>query len=145
VFRIFIYCRTEYEDWLVIVGAVLQPVPLCPGAMSCPRVAQRLGRAVGALARDVRCGAHGSVAPCRAARPSPPSWLRVAAPSDPLLALSNQQLCQLWGDMVRTISDNYRSVFHRHHPMWRLLGYRSSFWIHNENGLTHYAGQVGLC
>ncbi|XP_063821837.1 C-Maf-inducing protein-like [Ostrinia nubilalis] len=93
----------EYEDWLVVVGAVLQPVPLCSGALSCPRVAKRLGRVLSALAHDSRCGAHACVAPCRAARPSPPSWLRAAAPSDPLLALPSQELCQLWGDMLGTL------------------------------------------
>lgn len=95
-----IFIRCEYEDWLVVVGAVLQPVPLCAGALSCPRVAQRLGKVLSALAHDSRCSAHACVAPCRAARPSPPSWLRAAAPSDPLLALPNPELCQLWGDMV---------------------------------------------
>ncbi|KAL0901504.1 hypothetical protein ABMA27_006742 [Loxostege sticticalis] len=93
----------EYEDWLLVVGAVLQPVPLCSGALGCPRVAQRLGRVLSALAHDSRCGAHSCVAPCRAARPSPPSWLRAAAPSDPLLALPSQDLCQLWGDMLGSL------------------------------------------
>ncbi|CAH0405361.1 unnamed protein product [Chilo suppressalis] len=93
----------EYEDWLLVVGAVLQPVPLCPGALSCPRVARRLGNVLSALACDTRCLAHACVTPCRAARPSPPSWLKAAAPTDPLLALPNQQLCQLWGDMVGSL------------------------------------------
>ncbi|XP_035445237.1 C-Maf-inducing protein [Spodoptera frugiperda] len=90
----------EYEDWLVVVGAVLQPVPLCAGAMSCPRVAKRLGKLLNALAHDPRCAAHACVAPARAARLCPPSWLRAAAPSDPLLALPNEELCQIWGDML---------------------------------------------
>lgn len=93
-------CRCEYEDWLVVVGAVLQPVPLCSGALNCPRVASRLGNVLYALVRDSRCAAHSCVAPARAARLYPPSWLRAAAPSDPLLAIPNKQLCQLWGDMV---------------------------------------------
>lgn len=92
--------RCEYEDWVVVVGAVLQPVPLCAGALACGRVAQRLGGVLRSLARDPRCAAHGSVAPARAARPCPPSWLRATAPSDPILALPHQQLCQLWGSMV---------------------------------------------
>lgn len=96
---LFIF-RCEYEDWLVVVGAVLQPVPLCAGAMSCPRVAKRLGKLLNALAHDPRCAAHACVAPARAARLCPPSWLRAAAPSDPLLALPNEELCQIWGDMV---------------------------------------------
>ncbi|XP_004930164.1 C-Maf-inducing protein [Bombyx mori] len=90
----------EYEDWLVVVGAVLQPVPLCSGALNCPRVASRLGNVLYALVRDSRCAAHSCVAPARAARLYPPSWLRAAAPSDPLLAIPNKQLCQLWGDML---------------------------------------------
>lgn len=84
-----------------MVGAVLQPVPLCSGAMNCPRVAKRLAKVLDILAHDSRCAAHACVAPARAARLYPPSWLRSAAPSDSLLALSNQQLCKLWGDMVR--------------------------------------------
>lgn len=92
--------RCEYEDWLVVVGSVLQPVPLCTAAMSCPRIAKCLANLLKAMARDPRCSAHICVAPARAARPYPPSWLRAAAPSDPLLALPHQQLCQLWGDMV---------------------------------------------
>uniref|UniRef100_A0A2A4JX98 C-Maf-inducing protein PH domain-containing protein n=1 Tax=Heliothis virescens TaxID=7102 RepID=A0A2A4JX98_HELVI len=93
----------EYEDWLVVVGAVLQPVPLCPGAMSCPRVAKRLGKLLNALAHDPRCAAHACVAPARAARLCPPSWLRAAAPSDPQLALPNEDLCQIWGDMLGSL------------------------------------------
>ena len=96
---LFIF-RCEYEDWLVVVGAVLQPVPLCAGALGCPRVAARLGKLLQALAHDTRCTAHACVAPARAARLSPPSWLRAAAPSDPLLALPHEDLCQIWGDMV---------------------------------------------
>lgn len=84
----------------MVVGTVLQSVPLCTAAMSCARVAKRLAILLNALARDPRCAAHICVAPARAARPSPPSWLRAAAPSDPLLALPHEQLCQLWGDMV---------------------------------------------
>ncbi|CAH2050427.1 unnamed protein product, partial [Iphiclides podalirius] len=90
----------EYEDWVVVVGAVLQPVPLCAGALACARVAARLGGVLRALARDPRCSAHVSVAPACAARPSPPSWLRAAAPSDPALVLPHQQLCELWGSMI---------------------------------------------
>lgn len=93
----------EYEDWLVVVGGVLQPVPVCVGAMRCPRVAQRLGAVLAALARDPRCAAHGSVAPARALRQHPPSWLKAAAPSDPHLALPNKQLCKLWGDMLESL------------------------------------------
>ncbi|PZC79118.1 hypothetical protein B5X24_HaOG216807 [Helicoverpa armigera] len=93
----------EYEDWLVVVGAVLQPVPLCAGAMSCPRVAKRLGKLLNALAHDPRCAAHACVAPARAARLCPPSWLRAAAPSDPQLALPNEDLCQIWGDMLGSL------------------------------------------
>ncbi|KAL4712707.1 hypothetical protein ACJJTC_008004 [Scirpophaga incertulas] len=94
---------SEYEDWLVVVGAVLQPVPMCAGAMACPRVARRVCRVLAALARDPRCAAHACVAPCRAARPSPPSWLRAAAPTDPLLTYPTHQLCQLWGDMLGSL------------------------------------------
>lgn len=90
----------EYEDWLVVVGAVLQPVPLCSAAMSCPRIAKRLVNVLHVLARDTRCAAHSSVAPARAARICPPSWLRATAPSDPMLSLSHQELCQIWGDML---------------------------------------------
>ncbi|KAM3967424.1 C-Maf-inducing protein [Aphomia sociella] len=93
----------EYEDWLVVVGAVLQPVPLCTGALSCPRVAKRLGKVLIALSQDQRCSAHACVAPARAARSSPPSWLKAAAPSDPLLALPQQQLCELWGSMIGSL------------------------------------------
>ncbi|CAK1602058.1 unnamed protein product [Parnassius mnemosyne] len=90
----------EYEDWLVVVGAVLQPVPLCAGALGCARVCVRLARVLGALARDPRCAAHACLAAAHAARPCPPSWLRAAAPSDPLLALPHHQLAQLWGSMI---------------------------------------------
>ncbi|XP_045536691.1 C-Maf-inducing protein [Papilio machaon] len=90
----------EYEDWVVVVGSVLQPVPLCAGALGCARVSARLAAVLRALARDPRCAAHASVAPACAARPSPPSWLRAAAPSDPALALPAQDLCQLWGAMI---------------------------------------------
>ncbi|XP_030040565.2 C-Maf-inducing protein isoform X1 [Manduca sexta] len=93
----------EYEDWLLVVGAVLQPVPVCGGAMSCPRVAKRLRNVLHKLALDSRCAAHSCVAPARAARLYPPSWLRAAAPSDPLLALPNKELCQLWGDMLGSL------------------------------------------
>lgn len=92
--------RCEYDDWLIVVGGVLQPVPLCTGAMSCPRIAERLGTILERLAHDPRCSAHACVAPARAARPSPPSWLKTAAPSDPILSLPHKRLCQLWGDMV---------------------------------------------
>ncbi|XP_045507541.1 C-Maf-inducing protein-like [Colias croceus] len=91
----------EYEDWLSVVGGVLQPVPLCANAMACPRIAFRLGNVLSALSRDQRCAVHGCVSPARAARPCPPSWLRAAAPSDPLLSLPHTKLCQLWGDMVQ--------------------------------------------
>lgn len=84
----------------MVVGGVIQPVPLCNAAMSCPRVAKRLGVVLNSLVRDPRCAAHSCVAPARAARRYPPSWLRAAGPSEPLLALAHQQLCQLWGDMV---------------------------------------------
>ncbi|KPJ07601.1 C-Maf-inducing protein [Papilio machaon] len=90
----------EYEDWVVVVGSVLQPVPLCAGALGCARVSARLAAVLRALARDPRCAAHASVAPACAARPSPPSWLRAAAPSDPALALPAQDLCRLWGAMI---------------------------------------------
>ncbi|XP_026493789.2 C-Maf-inducing protein-like isoform X1 [Vanessa tameamea] len=93
----------EYDDWLVVVGGVLQPVPFSAGAMKCPRVAARLGAVLERLASDPRCAAHTCVAPARAARPSPPSWLRVTAPSDPALSLPHKQLCQLWGDMLKTL------------------------------------------
>lgn len=85
---------------MVVVSGVLQPVPLCAGALACPRVAARLGGVLRALAADARCVVHAAVAPARAARPHPPSWLRAASPADPLLALPHRQLCQLWGDMV---------------------------------------------
>ncbi|XP_045771809.1 C-Maf-inducing protein-like [Maniola jurtina] len=93
----------EYDDWLVVVGGVLQPVPLSASALSCPRVASRLGSVLNRLAWDPRCAAHTCVAHARAARPSPPSWLRATAPSDPALALPHDQLCQLWGDMLKTL------------------------------------------
>ncbi|CAB3240689.1 unnamed protein product [Arctia plantaginis] len=93
----------EYEDWLLVVGAVLQPVPLCAAAMSCPRIAKRLGKVLHTLAHDSRCAAHSCVAPARAARLIPPSWLRTAAPSDPMLALPHEELCQLWGDMLGSL------------------------------------------
>ncbi|XP_032528283.2 C-Maf-inducing protein-like [Danaus plexippus] len=93
----------EYDDWLVVVGGVLQPVPLCVSAMSCPRVCARLCTVLGRLSRDPRCACHGCVSPARAARPSPPSWLRACAPSDPILALPQEQLCKLWGDMLKSL------------------------------------------
>ncbi|CAB3240023.1 unnamed protein product [Arctia plantaginis] len=93
----------EYEDWLLVVGAVLQPVPLCAAAMSCPRIAKRLGKVLHTLAHDSRCAAHSCVAPARAARLIPPSWLRTAAPSDPMLALPHEELRQLWGDMLGSL------------------------------------------
>lgn len=92
--------RCEYEDWLVVVGAVLQPVPICASAMACPGIAERLGKLLDVMAHDPRCAAHSCVAPARAARPYPPSWLRAVAPSDPHLALPQVKLCKLWGDMV---------------------------------------------
>ncbi|XP_063375697.1 C-Maf-inducing protein-like [Cydia amplana] len=96
---------SEYEDWVVVVGGVLQPVPLCAGALRCPRVAARLARVLRALAADARCAAHGCVAAprARAMRPHPPQWLRAASPSDPMLALPHADLCQLWGDMVGSL------------------------------------------
>ncbi|KAJ2947900.1 hypothetical protein O0L34_g9690 [Tuta absoluta] len=94
---------TEYEDWLVIVAGVLQPVPFCSKTLQCPQVAKRLGSVLHALARDPRCTVHTRIAPARAARPSPPSWLRAAAPSDPLLALPTADVAQLWGDMVGSL------------------------------------------
>ncbi|KAI8438547.1 hypothetical protein MSG28_011016 [Choristoneura fumiferana] len=93
----------EYEDWVCVVAGVLQPVPLCAGALACGRVAARLGGVLRALAGDARCAVHAAVAPARAARPHPPSWLRAASPADPLLALPHRQLCQLWGDMVGSL------------------------------------------
>ncbi|CAH2242175.1 jg22888 [Pararge aegeria aegeria] len=93
----------EYDDWLVVVGGVLQPVPFSVSAMSCPQVAARLGNVLNRLAHDPRCAVHTCVAHARAARPSPPSWLRATAPTDPLVALGHEQLCQLWGDMLKTL------------------------------------------
>ncbi|CAH0592474.1 unnamed protein product [Chrysodeixis includens] len=93
----------EYEDWLVVVGAILQPVPLCAGALGCPRVAARLGGLLRTLAHDPRCAAHSCVAPARAARLYPPSWLRAAAPSEPMLALPHEDLCSIWGDMLGSL------------------------------------------
>ncbi|XP_053620445.1 C-Maf-inducing protein-like [Plodia interpunctella] len=93
----------EYEDWLVVVGAVLQPVPFCAGALGCPRVAKRLQGVLNALAHDARCAAHSCLAPARAARSCPPSWLKVASPNNPQLELPQQQLCQLWGDMIGSL------------------------------------------
>ncbi|XP_022118843.2 C-Maf-inducing protein [Pieris rapae] len=93
----------EYEDWLTIVGGVLQPVPIRASAMACPRVAFRLGNVLNALSRDQRCSVHSCVASARAARPCPPSWLRAAAPSEPILSLPHAKLCQVWGDMVQAL------------------------------------------
>ncbi|VVC96581.1 unnamed protein product [Leptidea sinapis] len=78
----------EYEDWLAIVGGVLQPVPFCASAMMCPRIGPRLENVLSALSRDQRCIVHGCLAPAGAARPCPPSWLRAAAPSNPQLAIA---------------------------------------------------------
>ncbi|XP_013191239.2 C-Maf-inducing protein [Amyelois transitella] len=93
----------EYEDWLIVVGAVLQPVPFCTSALICPRVSKRLHSVLSALAHDARCAAHSCLAPARAARSCPPSWLRVASPNKPQLDLPQQNLCQLWGDMVGSL------------------------------------------
>lgn len=80
---------------------MLQPVPLCANALACPRVAGRLARVLSALAKDPRCASHACVAPARAARLCPPSWFKAVGPSEPLLALPHEQLCELWGCMVR--------------------------------------------
>lgn len=95
-----LFVRCEYEDWVCVVGAVLQPVPLCAGALRCPRVAARLARLLHALAGSAQCAAHASLCAARAQRVRPPSWLAAAAPSEPLLALPHDELAQLWGDMV---------------------------------------------
>ncbi|CAG9581429.1 unnamed protein product [Danaus chrysippus] len=75
----------------------------CVSAMSCPRICARLCTVLERLSRDPRCACHGCVSPARAARPSPPSWLRASAPSDPILALPQEQLCKLWGDMLKSL------------------------------------------
>ncbi|XP_023943353.2 C-Maf-inducing protein [Bicyclus anynana] len=118
----------EYDDWLVVVGGVLQPVPLSTSALSCPHVAARLGGVLRRLASDPRCAAHGCVAHARAARPSPPSWLRAAAPTDPALALPHDQLCQLWGDMMQTLLNccckrkSFLQSMSRHLPDFVIVG-----------------------
>ncbi|XP_041975811.1 C-Maf-inducing protein-like [Aricia agestis] len=93
----------EYEDWLVVVGSLLQPVPFCPAALGCPRLAQPLSTVLSRLAHDSRCAVHTCVIPSRAARPYPPSWLRAVSPSEPILKLPHKQLCQLWGDMLQML------------------------------------------
>ncbi|XP_072943157.1 C-Maf-inducing protein-like [Epargyreus clarus] len=94
---------SEYEDWLVVVASILQPVPFCAAALKCPNVAKRLGTFLKAMSEDARCPVHSCVAPANAARPSPPSWLRVTGPSNPLIALPQKQLCELWGNMMKTL------------------------------------------
>ncbi|CAG9117543.1 unnamed protein product [Plutella xylostella] len=93
----------EYEDWLVIVSGVLQPVPVCAGAMRCPRVARRLAGVLRAISEDSRCSVHTCLVPAPAARLNPPCWLKATAPSDPQLALPHQKLCRLWGDMIGSL------------------------------------------
>ncbi|GBP49320.1 C-Maf-inducing protein [Eumeta japonica] len=93
----------EWEDWLYVVAGVLQPVPVRAAALRCPRVAVRLQRVLAAMARDPRCAVHVCLAPARAARTRPPSWLRTAAPANPLLALPHKELCKLWGDMINIL------------------------------------------
>lgn len=93
----------EWEDWIIIVSGVLQPVPLSAGSLSCPRIAKRMGNVLSAIARDPRCLVHSCLAPAKAVRLHPPSWLRAAGPSDPLLAIPPQELYQLWGNMVGSL------------------------------------------